>query len=77
MASIVALHRSDRHGFSKQPVDEVDLIAGVGVSGDVDAGALIRRAGIMGVVVLGGRVTIGDPIEWSEPPGSPRGLERV
>jgi len=40
-------------------------------------GALVRRAGIMGVVVRGGVVTVGDQILVSPPPGPPRPLERV
>jgi MOSC domain-containing protein YiiM len=179
MASVVAVHRSDGHRFSKQRVERVELIAGVGVAGDAhagplvqhrsrvaadptqpnlrqvhlvanelfdvlaaaghrvapgdlgenvttsgldlhrlavgsvlrlggtalvavtglrnpcaqieafqrgllklvvhrdEAGALIRRAGIMGVVVLGGTVDVGDPIDLSDPPGPRRPLERV
>ncbi len=173
------MHRSDEHGFSKRPVDRVELIAGVGVAGDAHAGPLVqhrsrvaadpnqpnlrqvhlvaselfealadaghrvapgdlgenvttsgidlhvlavgsvlrlggtalvaitglrnpcaqidgfqrgllkhvvhrdetgdvvRRAGIMGVVVLGGTVAVGDPIDISDPPGPHRPLERV
>jgi MOSC domain-containing protein YiiM len=41
------------------------------------AGVLVRRAGIMGVVVLGGVVRIGDDIETQPPPGPPRPLARV
>lgn len=40
-------------------------------------GAVVGRAGIMGVVVLGGTVHLGDPIETRLPPGPPRQLERV
>ena len=43
MASVVALHRSVEHGFSKQSVDAVELIAGVGIAGDVHAGALVQH----------------------------------
>ena len=179
VGSVLALHLSDRHDFSKQAIDEAELIAGVGVAGDVhagplvqhrsrvaadpgqpnlrqvhliagelldvladagcpvapgelgenittrgtdlhalgvgavlrigqsalvavtglrnpcaqieafrrgllnlvsyrdEAGALIRRAGIMGVVVLGGTVRVGDGIEISHPPGPRRPLDRV
>lgn len=179
MGSVVALHRSEVHSFSKQAVAEVELIAGVGVAGDAHAGplvrhrsrvasdptqpnlrqvhliamelfdvlataghhvapgdlgenvttrgidlhdlgigsvlrlgdtalvavtglrnpcaqidafqpglleqvsyrdrggALVRRAGIMGVVVLGGTVRTGDLIEAQPPPGPPRALVRV
>lgn len=174
MASILALHRSSRHDFSKQTVAEFELIAGIGVTGDAhagplvqhrsrvaadagqpnlrqvhliavevldelevapgelgenitttgielhelavgstlrlgeralvavtglrnpcaqidafrpgllrrvsyrdDAGTLVRRAGVMGVVVLGGWVTAGDSIEVGSPPGPLRPLDRV
>lgn len=179
MSSIVALHVSPAHDFSKDRVDEVELVAGVGVYGDAHAGPLvrhrsrvaanpdqpnlrqahligselfaalanaghdvlpgdlgenvttlgielhdlpvgsvlrlgetaliaitglrnpckqieafqpgllkcvsyrdadgewIRQAGVMGVVVLGGTVRIGDAIEMRLPPGPPRQLERV
>lgn len=179
MPSVVAVHRSEEHGFSKRAVPELELIAGVGVAGDAHAGplvqhrsrvavdpgqpnlrqvhliaaelfellaaaghhvapgelgenvttegvdvhdlavgsvirlgetalvtvtglrhpcaqidafqpglltlmshrdgtgALVRRAGIMGVVVLGGTVRAGDVIEVAPPPGPPRPLERV
>jgi MOSC domain-containing protein YiiM len=40
-------------------------------------GALVRRAGIMGVVVRGGAVTVGDTITVAAPPGPPRPLEWV
>jgi MOSC domain-containing protein YiiM len=40
-------------------------------------GALVRRAGIMGVVIRGGLVRVGDGIDVSAPPGSPRPLQRV
>ncbi len=179
MGLVIALHRSERHDFSKQTVDEIELVAGVGVAGDVhagprvqhrsrvaadpgqpnlrqvhliasevldalaeagfavapgdlgenvttrgidlhalgvgsilrigqqalvavtglrnpctqidafrsgllkhvsyrdDAGELVRRAGIMGVVVLGGVVRGGDGIEIGRPPGPHRPLDRV
>jgi len=42
-----------------------------------DDGTFVRRAGIMGVVVRGGRVAVGDAISVADPPGPPRPLERV
>ena len=42
-----------------------------------DDGTLVRRAGIMGVVVRGGEVAVDDPILASPPPGPARPLERV
>ncbi len=179
MASVVALHLSEVHAFSKRTVAEVELVAGIGVVGDAHAGplvqhrscvaadpaqpnlrqvhligselfdllaaaghevspgdlgenvttegidvhqlavgsvlrlgeaalvavtglrnpcgqieafqpgllkqvafrdrdgVLVRRAGIMGVVLLGGNVRAGDGIEIQPPPGPPRQLERV
>lgn len=179
MASVVALHLSGGHGFSKQGAEEVELVAGVGIAGDAHAGPLVqhrsraaadpdqpnlrqvhliacelfdvlraadyrvapgdlgenvtsegvdlhdlavgsvirlgetalvavtglrnpcaqieafqpgllkqvsyrnadgelvRRAGVMGVVVLGGKVRVGDGIETRPPPGPPRALTRV
>jgi MOSC domain-containing protein YiiM len=43
MGSIVALHLSKGHGFSKQTVEEAELVAGVGVVGDVHAGPLVQH----------------------------------
>jgi MOSC domain-containing protein YiiM len=40
-------------------------------------GTLARRAGVMGVVVLGGRVAVGDPILVGTPPGVPTPLAPV
>lgn len=40
-------------------------------------GEFVRRAGVMGVVVRGGRVAVGDAIGVAAPPGPPRPLERV
>lgn len=40
-------------------------------------GRLIRRAGVMGVVVRGGRVTVGASIEAEPPPGTSVRLEPV
>jgi MOSC domain-containing protein YiiM len=43
VASVVTLHLSERHSFSKQDVGEVELIAGVGVAGDAHAGPLVQH----------------------------------
>jgi MOSC domain-containing protein YiiM len=40
-------------------------------------GALIRKAGIMAIVVSGGEVRVGDPIRVEPPPGPPRPLVPV
>lgn len=42
-ARVVAVHRSDSHGFSKPRVDSIDLIAGIGVEGDAHAGAQVKH----------------------------------
>jgi MOSC domain-containing protein YiiM len=45
---------------------------------DRDAdGSLVRKAGVMGVVVVGGPVREGDPIEARLPPGRPSPLQPV
>ena len=40
---VVAVSRSPRHRFSKEPVDEVVLVEGVGVEGDAHAGATVQH----------------------------------
>lgn len=40
-------------------------------------GETVRRGGVMGVVIRGGTVRVGDTIEVSAPPGPPQALERV
>jgi MOSC domain-containing protein YiiM len=43
-----------------------------------DAGEIVvRRAGIMGVVVRSGSVRVGDEVAWSAPPGPPSALRPV
>ncbi|MFT3852831.1 MAG: MOSC domain-containing protein [Ilumatobacteraceae bacterium] len=42
-----------------------------------DAGEIVRCAGVMGVVVRGGEVVVGDPVTWSVPPGPPSPLRPV
>ena len=41
------------------------------------SGAAAHRAGVMAVVVLGGEVTVGDPVRGSLPAGEPVRLRRV
>ncbi len=43
MASVVAVSRSPRHRFSKDVVEEVCLLAGLGVEGDAHAGATVQH----------------------------------
>jgi MOSC domain-containing protein YiiM len=40
-------------------------------------GNLLRKAGVMGIVVASGEVRTGDPIELESPPGPPRPLKPV
>jgi hypothetical protein len=47
------------------------------VLGRSPEGELVRKSGVMGVVVLGGPVEVGDAIEVRLPPGSPVALQRV
>ena len=42
-ARIVGLSRSIEHGFSKQPCERVELVAGVGVADDAHAGATVQH----------------------------------
>ena len=43
MPAVAALHRSATHSFTKATVGELELIAGIGVSGDAHAGALVQH----------------------------------
>ncbi len=44
MAAVVrALHRSSEYTFTKEPAASVELVAGLGVAGDVHAGATVRH----------------------------------
>lgn len=42
-AIVTAVHRASEHAFSKQPAAEVELIAGLGVQGDVHQGARVQH----------------------------------
>lgn len=42
-AHVVAVHRSSDHSFSKEAVDAVELVAGIGVVGDAHAGARVKH----------------------------------
>jgi MOSC domain-containing protein YiiM len=42
-ARIVGLARSSSHGFSKQPCERVELVAGLGVAEDAHAGATVQH----------------------------------
>lgn len=43
MSSVVGLHLSGGHEFSKRSVEQIELIAGVGVAGDAYAGPLVQH----------------------------------
>jgi MOSC domain-containing protein YiiM len=44
MAAVVrALHRSSEYTFAKESIDSFELLAGLGVAGDVHAGAAVRH----------------------------------
>jgi MOSC domain-containing protein YiiM len=42
-ARIIGLSRSIAHGFSKQPCERLDLIAGIGAADDAHAGATVQH----------------------------------
>jgi MOSC domain-containing protein YiiM len=42
-ARVVAVHRSGSYTFTKPTVDRIELVAGLGVAGDVHAGTTIRH----------------------------------
>ena len=43
--SVVGVHLSPEHTFTKQAQSSIELIAGVGVQGDAHAGATVKRIG--------------------------------
>ena len=43
MSEIVAVHRARRHEFSKDSVDEIVLVEGIGVEGDAHAGVTVQH----------------------------------
>jgi len=42
-ARVVAVHRSAAHRFSKETVERVSLVEGIGVDGDTHAGATVQH----------------------------------
>lgn len=42
-ASVLSVHRSSDHAFSKQENDEIQLVAGLGVQGDAHVGAQVQH----------------------------------
>jgi hypothetical protein len=42
-ARIAGVSRSIEHGFSKQPCERVELVAGLGVADDAHAGATVQH----------------------------------
>ena len=43
MATVVSVSRNARHGFSKEPVEAIRLLGGLGVEGDAHCGALVKH----------------------------------
>jgi MOSC domain-containing protein YiiM len=43
MSHVVAVHRSSDHTFSKRATDSIELLAGLGVSGDAHMGAQVKH----------------------------------
>jgi MOSC domain-containing protein YiiM len=43
MATVLAVHRSSRHDFSKFPEATIKLLAGLGVAGDTHAGVTVQH----------------------------------
>lgn len=43
MADVIAVHASPKHTFSKQPMAEIEVIAGLGVAGDAHHGAQVKH----------------------------------
>ena len=43
--SVVGVHLSSEHTFTKQAQSSIELVAGVGVQGDAHAGATVKRFG--------------------------------
>jgi MOSC domain-containing protein YiiM len=41
--TVISVSRSPVHGFSKPPLHEIELIAGLGVKGDAHAGATVKH----------------------------------
>jgi hypothetical protein len=86
---VTAVSRSGTHTFGKENQQHIRLLAGQGVDGDAQrgllkevvgrdkAGAVVYRAGVMGVVLTGGDVRSGDPIRVVRPSHGHRPLERV
>lgn len=42
-AKVLGVHRSASHSFSKEPVQAITLVAGVGVEGDAHSGVTVRH----------------------------------
>ena len=42
-SAVSAVHRDEQHNFSKQPADQIRIIAGLGVEGDAHAGETVQH----------------------------------
>jgi MOSC domain-containing protein YiiM len=64
-----AVHQSASHTLKKPEQPSIRLLAGLGVEDDA-RGHLIRKAGVVGIVLRGGDVHPTDPIriEWPSEP---------
>lgn len=90
-ARVVAVARRAEHALGKCAVERIRLLAGLGVEDDAHLGrgltaavldrapdgTLIRRAGVMAVVVAAGDVRPGDPVAVMLPAPPHRALECV
>lgn len=43
IGTVTAVHRSDKHTFSKATCDSIELVAGLGVNGDAHQGAKVKH----------------------------------
>ena len=68
---VVAVSRSRGHTFSKPNQPRITLVAGLGVEDDahhgVTDGSVVRKSGVMSIVLTGGNVAPGDAIEVELP----------
>lgn len=86
---VVAVSRSAAHTMATRNEDAIRLLAGLGVEGDAHLGEtvqhrsrvardlLVRKAGVVGVVLAGGEVRPGDSIRVELPSGEHRPLEPI
>jgi hypothetical protein len=61
---VVAVSRSATHSFSKTNEPAIRLVVGLGVDGE---GMVVRKAGVMSIVIAGGEISPGDRIDVALP----------